>query len=523
MTRKSLTIAIVLLVLVPQLYGQTAGPLQERIEIFSQNSISNIAALGDTLWVGPLLARNIANSFEWFISENADSVNGGRGRMFSIALSADTVVVGLGYTSTIAGSVVQTSQGFYLSVDGGENWRFAPPPLDDENQTTIRYGGQDIGVTPIIVPQQSPPFNVAFRGNVIFTAAWASGIRRSTDFGYSWDRILLPPFELNELIPEGNYDFFFDPRAPQAGSPNAGRYPQGWQNFLGFSTMIDSDGHVWAGTAGGINISDNALVAPADSIRWRHVRVSGSSNGMLGNWVIRIRQNPHDQTVWLTNWITNPGELQGLVSTSDKGRTFTRHLVGERVNDVGFARNTIFAAGDTGLFISTDNGRSWIRQPQIRSANSFLKPDPQFRTVATARNNRVWIGSSDGLISTSDAGDTWEIIRVDFPLRGGNIFQQNAPDVSTYAYPNPFSRNQHGIIRLRFETKDNQGPIQVTLMDFAMNPIRTIQAGSISGAGIYEAAWDGLDRNGVRVANGPVFYHIEAAGRTIHGKFLIVD
>jgi hypothetical protein len=443
--------------------------------------------------------------------------------MFSIALAPDTVVVGLGYTASIAGSSVQTAQGFYISIDGGVNWRFVTPPLDDENQTTIRYGGQDIGATPIIVPQQSPPFNVAFRGDVLFSAAWASGIRRSTDFGYTWERILLPPFEISELTPEGNYDFFFDPRAPQSGSPNAGKYPQGWQNFLGFSTMIDSDGHVWAGTAGGVNISDNALTAPADSIRWRHVRVSGSPNGMLGNWVIRIRQNPYDSTVWMTNWITNPGESQGLVSTSDKGQTFIRHLTGERINDIGFDGNTIYAAGDTGLFISIDNGRTWIRQPQIRSANSFLKADPQFRSVATASGNRVWIGSSDGLITTTDAGNNWEIIRVDFPLRGENIFQTNAPDVKTYAYPNPFSRSQHGIVRLRFETNSPEGQIRVTLMDFAMNPIRTIQTGVTSGSGIYEVAWDGLDRNGVRVANGPVFYHIEAGGKTIDGKFLIVD
>jgi hypothetical protein len=523
MIKSIIIIAAILLANSSLVQAQTAGPLQERIEIFSQNSISNIAAIGDTLWVGPLLTRNIGNSFNWQIAENADSVNSGRGRMFSIALAPDTVVVGLGYTASISGTAVQTAQGFYISVDGGSNWRFVPPPLDDENETTIRYGGQDIGVIPIIVPQQSPPFNVAFRNGVLFTAAWASGIRRSTDFGHTWDRILLPPFEISELTPEGNYDFFFDPRAPQAGSPNANRYPQGWQNFLGFSTLIDSDGHVWAGTAGGINISDNALTAPADSVRWRHVRVSGSSNGMLGNWIIRIRQNPHDQTVWLTNWITNPGEIQGLVSTNDKGRTFTRYLIGERINDVGFAGSTIYAAGDTGLFISNDNGQTWVRQPQIRSANSFLKIDPQFRTVASARDNRVWIGSSDGLITTNNAGSSWDIIRVDFPLKGANVFQDNAPDVRTYAYPNPFSRSQHGIVRLRFESEDSSGHINVTLMDFAMNPIRTLQAGAISGVGVYEVAWDGLDRNGVRVANGPVFYHVEAGDRTIHGKLLIVD
>ncbi|MCC5925457.1 MAG: hypothetical protein JJU41_02755 [Bacteroidetes bacterium] len=501
--------------------SQDNGPLPERIEIFSQNSISNIAALGDTLWVGPLLARNIDNSFNWFLPETADSVNSGRGRLFSIALAPDTVVAGLGFNDFVAGSSVQTAMGFYLSTDGGDNWTFINPPLDNPEELSVRYGGQDIQSIPIIVPQQSPPFNVAFRGEVIFSASWASGIRRSQDFGQAWERILLPPTELDELIPEGVYDFIFDPRAPASGTLAAARYPRGWQNFLGFSTHIDKDGYVWAGTAGGINISDNAISAPADSIRWRRIGAGNTSESMLGNWVIRIRENPSDGKIWLTNWVTNAGENQGLVSTSDKGASFRRHLQGERINDVNFVGNTIFAAGDTGLFISTDNGMSWVRQPQIRSANSFLKPNPQFRTVA-AGSGVVWIGTSDGLIRTSDRGETWQIIRVDFPLAGNSIHQQDAPSVDAYAYPNPFSISQHGIIRFRFNAS-TAGTAQIELFDFAMNRITQLPPKVINQRGVYEVSWDGRTDNRIRVANGPVFYRIKIGSQEINGKFLMLD
>lgn len=502
---------------VSSVQAQIAGPLQDRINIFSQNAISNIGAYGDTLWVGPLLSRNIGNSFDWFTPENADSVINGRGRLFSIALAQDTIVAGLGYSASIAGSVVQTAQGFYISVNGGNDWRFVSPPLDDVSETTIRYGGQDINSTAIIVPQQSPPFNVSFKGDAIFTAAWASGIRRSLDFGYNWDRILLPPFELDELDPENTYDFNFDPRSPAAGSP----YPQGWQNFLGFSVFIDSDNHVWAGTAGGINISNNAMIAPADSIRWRHIRAEGGLTGMLGNWIIRIRENPFDNKIWMTNWISNSGEQQGIVSTSDKGVTFDQHLMGERINDITFNGSVIYAAGDTGLLISHDNGSSWVRQPQIRSVNSFLKESAQFRTAASGRGN-VWIGSSDGLIMTNNDGGSWQITRVDFPLKGGNIFQPDAPNVDVYAYPNPFSITQHELIRIRFEAKTT-GTATVELYDYGMNMITTLPTLSISQTGVYEAGWNGLDVFNRKVANGPVFYRILIGDSEITGKFLMLD
>lgn len=480
-----------------------------------------MGVIGDTIWVGPLLARNIGNSFDWFIPENADSVVNGRGRLFSISLASDTIVAGLGYTATIAGSSVQTAQGFYISVDGGGSWRFVSPPLDPQELESVRYGGQNIPAVAIIVPQQSPPFNVTFRGETIFMAGWASGIRRSTDFGFTWDRILLPPFELDELVPEGTYDFVFDPRVPTPGSPNSQKYPQGWQNFLGFSTMIDRNGNVWAGTAGGINISNNALFAPADSIRWRHIRAGGGLTGMLGNWVIRIRENPHDGKVWLTNWISNQGEQQGVVSSSDGGITFQQYLEGERINDIAFNGEAIFAAGDTGLFISLNNGVSWIKQPQIKSPNAFLKADAQFRSASGGRG-RVWIGSNDGLISTSDNGESWQITRVDFPLRGGNLFQDSAPNVSAYAYPNPFSPTQHQIIRIRFEAK-SEGTARVTLYDYGMNQIRELPPVSVPSNGVYEIAWDGLDYFGRRVANGPVFYRIKNGNNEITGKFLVLD
>jgi len=514
-----LTVLLALLFLdAPQAHAQIQpGQLPDDVfNSISQNSISNMGALGDTLWIGPRMNFNIANRPDWRLPEGADSVTDGRGRLFSIALAPDTVVAGIGYSQFVGEESVQAQMGFYITTDGGLSWELVDTSrtLDKPDANTVRYGGQDLEIIPVIVPQQSPPYMVDFQQDVIFFAGWASGIRRSTDFGQSWERIVLPPFSLDKLEPEGTYDFRIDPRGD--GQTND------FLNFLGFSVLIGSDGNVYAGTAGGLNVSDNALVAPADSIRWRHIRQSGNPNGLLGNWITSIRENPWDGAVWMTNWTAVTGQdVEGIVATRDAGATFEQHLAGERIYDIGFHEQTIFVAGNNGVFISNDNGDTWRQIRQIRSPNTAMKPGTTYYAVSNAAG-RVWIGSSDGLASTDDLGDTWEITRVNFPLDGQNKYQDDAPDVSAYAYPNPFSPRQHDLVRIKFENP-GASSVSVRLYDFGMNLIRILDDKRELGPGTYEAVWDGTDQQGRKVANGTVFYEVDTGNRRTVGKILLLE
>lgn len=489
--------------------AQITGPTPpETFNSISQNSVSNMGALGDSLWVGPLLMLNINNDIYFIFPENADSVAAGPGRMFSIALAPDTVVAGLGFNVVSGGASVQSGLGFHISTDGGSNWDYIPQPLDDPDQSSISYGGQEIESVPVIVPQQSPPYNVDFTGETIFMAAWASGIRRSTDFGQNWERILLPPRDVSVLTPENNYSFLFDPRLDN--------------NFLGFSVMIDSEGFVWAGTAGGINVSDNALTAPADQIRWNKSRRTGQNDGLLGNWIIRIRENPFDNGVWMTNWIAEEGDQQGIVVSYDKGDTFSQFLSGEQIYDIAFEGERIYAAGTNGLFISDDNGSSWNQIRQISTPNGFIRANADYLSLATT-TDRLWVGTTDGLASSDDGGETWQLTRVNFPLEGGNQFSPDARSVSAYAYPNPFSQRAHEIVRIKFEAPSS-GNARVRLYDFSMNLIRELDSGiPVTGGQNYEAVWDGTDGGGRQVANGPVFYVINVGGSEVRGKILVLD
>lgn len=521
--------------------AQVFGPIQEATVPIRQNGVGVMGARGDTLWISPVLNRMICSGsdfsdcLEWTIPENADSVLSGPGRLFSIALGSDTVVTGLGQTADLRGESVQTAYGYYFSEDGGTEWRFEPFPLDDDppascdqSSTTYNpdcdirftYGGQEYTRIRFTVPQQSPPFDIEFVGNTIFSVNWASGLLRSQDFGQTWERLILPPFDQDSLSPNREYEW-----DSQFQGVTINRYdPRLDNNLLGFGLDIDTDGRVWMGSAGGLNISTNALTADRDEIVWRHIRNENSSTGLLGNWIIDIEQEPGTPNLWMTNWIATAGDRQGVVMTSDGGVTFSQYLIGERINDLGFNNGIIYAAGDNGLFISKDRGQTWIKQGVIRGPNQFIKPSATFQSVATtisAAERWVWIGTSDGIASTNDDGDTWEVTRVNLPLSGTSPYSASEPLVDTYAYPNPFSPLIHEVTRIKFEVTE-PGSVQLRIFDFGMNLVRELVDESYP-EGVFEVIWDGQDDAGRLVANAPYIYVVEQNSSKVHGKILVIE
>jgi hypothetical protein len=494
--------------------AQIVGPVPSPYESIEQNSISNMASLGDTLWIGPGLNRTINNDPSWYFPEGADQITNNTGRVFSLALAPDTVWTGLGYNAETSEGSVQTGLGFHFSTDGGDSWEYLPNPNDDTDDTTFVYGTKNYAKLPVTAQEQSPPFDLALDGDTIFSANWALGLVRSRNFGQSWERIILPPQQADSLIPEQEYSF---------NAENENRYdPRFDQNLLGFSVLIDNQNRVWAGTAGGLNISNNAISATSDSIRWRHIQFEENNKGLLGNWIITIKQQPTTGDIWLTNWMSglSENEQSGIVRTNDGGKTFDQYLAGERINDIGFNDGFVYVAGDNGLFVSSDNGSSWEQIPQIKSANTFIKESAEYYSVATT-TDRLWVGTSDGLASTADNGQSWEITRVNFPLSGSNRYQKDAPPVEAYAYPNPFSPRRQEIVKIKYEVQKD-GEVTIRLFDFGMNLIQELGSGNFS-SGTYEAVWDGKNDRGSQVANGPVFYQVDTPGNTIRGKILVID
>lgn len=517
------------------LWSQTYGPVEERFSTIRQNSNSTLEATRQMVWTGPGLNAFNERNGEIYVPANADSVFTGRGRAFSLEVQDHRIFAGLGFTSSAGGSAVNAAQGYYQSNNSGKNWTFIPffldekadapncdassvgPPCDIEFQ----YGDKTYIRTRITVPEQSPPYEVDFYDQTLLSVNWASGLLRSRDNGQSWERIILPPSNVSNLHPGESYGWV----SVTPDEEVVNRYdPRFDNNLLGFGLLIDDQQRVWVGTAAGINISENALTAPAHQVEWQHISWNpGTSGGLLSNWIITIRQQPDTDRIWMTNWMTDSENRDeyGVVYTEDGGQTFHQFLEGVRANDIGFFDGDVYVAADHGFYISRNDGKNWDRIPQISSPNTFIKPGARYFAITSTENN-LWVGTSDGIASTADGGETWQILRVDVPLSGGNQYQPEAPTVNTYAYPNPFSPTQHSVVRIKYQI-EGPGSATIRIFDFGMNPVRTIRVPAISLSGVYETTWDGLTKTGRIASNGTYFYSIETSEGFTNGKILLLD
>jgi hypothetical protein len=528
-----LSASVFLLLFYSSSYAQLFGPQPGEFKSLERQSVSSLEYGDQRIWIGPGLNAYETVSGEFFVPENADSVFNARGRVFSLATTGNRILAGLGFTSTRGGGSVNAAMGYYQSLNNGDSWEFLPFPLDErapEECTAesvgppcdleFTYGGQTYIRTRTTVPEQSPPFEVDFYEDTILSVNWASGLLRSVDNGATWERLILPPFFESELTPDSTYQWF-----SQSPDGAVNRYdPRFDNNLLGFGLLIDDRQRVWVGTAGGINISENALTAPKDEISWRHITFGPDvQDGLLGNWIIKIRRQPETGRIWMTNWRADPDNRDqfGIVYTEDGGATFRRFLEGIRVNDIGFYEGVIYAASNSGLYISADDGATWNRQNRIESPNTFIKEDASFLAL-TSSENGIWTGSSDGLAFSSDHGSSWTIFRVNLPLSGGNIYQPDAPETDVYAYPNPFSPSIHSLIRIKFSAEIDDRPT-IRIFDYAMNPVRTIRTNPVSADGSYEISWDGRTDSGRIVAGGTYFYSIDVSNGPVRGKILLLD
>jgi len=218
------------------------------------NSILDIITIGDTVWLGT--SRGVSVSFDRGLSWTNFYETGPFGKDNISAIGYNNGVLWAATATTVEGpdgSDVPAGTGLKYTTDNGVSWTSVPQPLDHPDSNSVRYGDNILFALPVTVTEQNLTFDIAFTPGTVWITSFAGGLRKSTDRGETWQRVVLPPDFLNSIRPDQTLDFCL---SPVSGSFCA----DGNLNHRTFSVISTDESTLYVGTAGGINKStDNGI------------------------------------------------------------------------------------------------------------------------------------------------------------------------------------------------------------------------------------------------------------------------
>lgn len=475
-------------------------------------------ANGDTIWFGTgkgiSRTTNSGLTFQNYYGTEPfgdDDVSG-------LAVYKNWVVVATAYSQLIGENYVPTGTGIKVSSDYGSTWSSYPQPMDGVNDTAIQYGISTIHALPVVVDEYNLSYdvlitrkNISTDSLVFWITSWAGGTRKSTDFGVTWQRVILPPDAFNTITPTGGpYNFQLNPRDP----------PFGNNNHKGFSLAAENDSTIYVGTANGINRSSDWGVS------WKKYNYdsTGQGTGVAGDFVVglEVQKFGNYSIVWGASNSTKAGEKSAFSFSANGGLTWSNTLKGAFTHNVGFKDSIVYAATDNGIW------RSFFSPPNFSWSKPSIIYDEairdQIRTdlfyAVDSQGDSVWVGSGDGLARTADTLTSpwvskWKIFRA---YKNINVVNES------YAAPNPFSP-KYEVCRIYFKTGSINSNVTIKIFDFAMYPVRTvIQNANRTSPDVIWTTWDGMRDDGSQAANGVYFYRIEIdKSETVWGKVMVLQ
>lgn len=485
----------------------------------ASNSITDIIAVGDTLWLGT--SRGVSLS-----TDNGSTWTNfyGHPEFGTDNVSAIGYYNGIFWAAT-AITVEQNNQrlpqgtGLRYTSDLGNTWRSVPQPLDDPADTTIQYGINVLRALPVTVAVQNLAYDIAFTPGTIWISTFAGGLRRAeidslvSKENYKWKRVVLPPDNRNSIMPTDELDFCL--------SPVPGNFcAEGNLNHRVFSVITDDDNTLYVGTANGINKSSD------DGLSWVKFNHQNQDEPISGNFITALGFNTNNNTLWASSWkAEDPDEFYAVSFSNDNGESWRTVLHDERPHNFGFKNNQAMVPTDNGVFRSSDGGSTWINANSIvdtisdPSTKIFLRTSVFYS--AASSGNYVWLGSNDGLARLNETpgamwSGQWKLF----------FAAQNLTSAGeTYCYPNPFSPRQDNL-KIIYSTGGESLPVTITIYDFSFNYVNTIlqNAVRIRGNDGPPDFWDGRDSSGNYVPNGVYFYRVEVEGKDpVFGKVIVLQ
>ncbi len=436
------------------------------------NSVSDIVVHNGEVWLGTGkgLARSSDGGETWVTYTHANGLP--RGGLSSLAVSDSIIWVATAFDSLVPEGLLPAGGGLAYSTDKGATWAYVEQP----------------GPTPI----QNITFDIALHPTGVWIASFGGGLQRTANRGQSW-----------EVVPPDS--FFFD--------------PLGNLNHRVFS-VINADGNLWVGTAGGVNKSLDG------GNTWTNFSHQNQTQAISGNFVVALGQQKWRGREYLWAATVNAeaeDEFRAVSVSDDGGYSWHVSLEDEFAHNFAFDDSIAYVVSDNGLFRSNDFGRTWAKFPSIEDREQGQRYLSNELFAAGVLGSRLFAGGPDGLASTDDDGANWHIAR-------GSVAAGEDGTPRTYAYPNPFSPFRHnqlnneGHVRFQYNTT-RATEVTIKVFDFAMDLVAEVVARkSRPVAGNYFEVWDGKNYRGDTVANGVYFYRVELAGEGAQwGKLIVLD
>jgi hypothetical protein len=479
------------------------------------NFVIRIFPIGDTVWFstgsGLMRTTDHFNTFDNYYEVSPF----GTDDMSGLAVYKNVIVVATATSEEISGENIPVGTGIKISTDYGLSWNSFPQPMDGLNDTSITYGNNHLHALAVVVPQQNLSYDIEITRNkndlnnyTIWLASWAGSIRKSTDYGNTWQRVVLPPDDLDSIrIIDTGYTFSV--------------HVFNNDNQKAFSIKALNDSTLFVGTAHGINKSTDW------GLSWRKYNYHNTghgNNGISGNFVVNlhIQKYTGKDIIWgACKKAKDNNEILGISYTTNYGVNWSYTLADIPPRNISSKDSIVFAESDNGLWRSYFGKFDWTKSSLIYDevTKDQLKTS-NFYTGAYI-NDTLYFGSGDGLCRTLENGQPWTAKWKIY--RAMKVIDLNS-DLKTYAAPNPFAPNNE-VVRIFYKSGKATSKITIKIFDFGMNPVRTvIQNAMRNSPEELFTIWDGKNNNGYQVANGVYFYRIEIDSDTpVWGKILVIQ
>lgn len=476
------------------------------------NSITDIVIAGDTVILGT--GKGLSISYDkgesWINYYNHPDF--GTESISAVAYKNGFIWVATAHSVERDGQILPEGSGLKYSSDGGLHWNKIEQPIDHKDSNKVIYGINILNALPITTTINNITYDIGLTGNAVWIASFAGGLRKSTDLGKTWERVVLPPDYLDSIKPTEAYNFTLSPTSGNLGYENN-------LNHRVFSVYVQNDSIIYVGTANGINKTTDGGKS------WIKFTKQNQTNHISGNFVVAIGGTNFQNIdyIFAATWKAEDlTEEYGVSISSDGGLNWSVSNRDVRIHNFGFLNQFAYAAGSTGLFRSDNFGLSWLKAPTI--VDSLTKQrilTSTFYSVNT-QGNIIWAGSNEGLARTTETGFAWAA-----PWKVYLAYVPVKSSSETYAYPNPFDP-EADILKIKYTTNGQDEKITIRIFDFGMNLIKTIiqnapRSGAVDQRIQQTEFWNGKDEFGKFVSNGVYFYSVQIGNNEpIWGKILVI-